>query len=305
MTDKAPATQLYWKDLVTDQALGRCSWGARGAWLWVLAVLHQSDEYGVVRFPLKELANSAHVPIRLLHELVQKNVLKGGDEFDTDFMYTPTHAGRQLEPVVLVKADGGSCWFCARFVRDAWRRGRQGQGSRFTKDNQPSRSPTRRNGGAIGNGAASASAFASSTTERNTNLGVLGAGADELARALQDVGYADCSPYVPELIEARESGLTAQELQAIALEKPGKPIAYLVAAAIGKRGDRIRRNGSATAPKPVDPVQAEVATKLHALDDERLQIETDLRFELIAPEVAATRLSDLRARRKQLEGALS
>ena len=49
---KAPATQLYWKEWVGDMALGRCSLAAQGAWVRILAVLHQSDEYGVLRWPL-------------------------------------------------------------------------------------------------------------------------------------------------------------------------------------------------------------------------------------------------------------
>jgi hypothetical protein len=163
---KRPAFQFYPGDWRSNSKLRRCSVGARGAWIEIMCVLHDADEYGVVRWPLAELALAAGVPLKLARELVAKGVLKGADSGAEPFVHTPTHAGQQGDPVVLVAIDGGPVWYCSRFVRDEWNRERRGAGTRFTTENQPSRSPTgsptRRVGERQGDGASSSSSSSSS-----------------------------------------------------------------------------------------------------------------------------------------------
>ena len=103
----------------------------------VLCVLHDSDEYGVCRWPLVDLANSASAPIKLVRELVEKDVLKGADKGAAPYVHTPRHAGQDGEPVVLVEARDGPCWYASRFVRDEWLRERRGAGTRFGDENHP------------------------------------------------------------------------------------------------------------------------------------------------------------------------
>jgi hypothetical protein len=140
---KRPAFQFYPADWRSNAKLRRCSAAARGAWMDIMCILHDSDEYGVIRWPLDELAHAAGVPLKLARELVAKGVLKGSDSGAEPFTHTPSHAGKKGEPVVLVHVDGGPVWYCSRFVRDEWIRGRRGASTRFDSENQPSRSPTR------------------------------------------------------------------------------------------------------------------------------------------------------------------
>jgi hypothetical protein len=100
-------------------------------------VLHDSEEYGVARFPLKELVAAAGVQAKSARELVEKGVLKGGDRDVDPYIYTPRHAGKKLPSVTLLEASKGPMWYCSRFVRDEYIRGRRGSDTRFDADNQP------------------------------------------------------------------------------------------------------------------------------------------------------------------------
>lgn len=133
-----PAFLFYVKDWRTNAKLRRCSAAARGAWIDVLCFLHDSDEYGVLRWPLKDIAEAAGLNIKLLRELVEKNVLKGDDKDAQPYSFRPNHAGKLGEPVQLVTtATGEPCWYSSRFVRDEYIRLRRGAGTQFTPDNQP------------------------------------------------------------------------------------------------------------------------------------------------------------------------
>lgn len=134
---KRPAFQFYTADWRNNAKLRRCSPAARGVWMDVLCVLHDSDEYGVCRWPLADIANAANASIKLVKELVGKDVLKGSDQGATPYIYTPRHAGKDGEPVVLVDPGTGPCWYSSRFVRDEWVRQRRGSTTQFTPDNQP------------------------------------------------------------------------------------------------------------------------------------------------------------------------
>lgn len=134
---KRPSFQFYPADWKNNSKLRRCSEAARGAWVDVLCLLHDFDEYGVCRWPLAELARAAGVQPKLVKELVAKDVLKGADKGAADYIFTPRHAGKLGEPVTLVVGGDGPCWYCSRFVRDEYVRLRRGQSSRFTPDNQP------------------------------------------------------------------------------------------------------------------------------------------------------------------------
>src|SRR6218665_2549403 len=99
---KRPSFQFYPADWRNNAKLRRCSEAARGAWMDVLCLLHDSDEYGVCRWPLAAIARAAAVSIKLLRELADKDVLKGSDAPHAAYSYTPRHAGRDGDPVVLV-----------------------------------------------------------------------------------------------------------------------------------------------------------------------------------------------------------
>jgi hypothetical protein len=134
---KRPSFQFYPADWKNNSKLRRCSEAARGAWIDVLCLLHDFDEYGVCRWPLAELARAAGIPLKLAKELADKDVLKGADKNAVDYTFTPRHAGKDGTPVTLVVAGDGPCWYCTRFVRDEHVRQKRGNGSRFTSENQP------------------------------------------------------------------------------------------------------------------------------------------------------------------------
>lgn len=109
----------------------------------ILCMLHDSDEYGICRWPLAELARAAGVMPKHVKELVEKSVLKGGDRDVSAFTFSPEHGGKKGKEETLIAATDGPCWYSSRLVRDEWVRKRRGAGTRFTTENQP---PTRRIG---------------------------------------------------------------------------------------------------------------------------------------------------------------
>lgn len=136
MSDR-PSFQFYPADWLANTNLRRCSEAARGIWIDVMCVLHGSDEYGVIRWPMADLARAANAPLRLVKELADKGVLKGADKGAADFRWAPSHAGQKGDEVTLVVAGEGPIWYCSRFVKDEYKRQRRGANNRFTADKQP------------------------------------------------------------------------------------------------------------------------------------------------------------------------
>lgn len=155
---KRPSFQFYPADWTGNAKLRRCSDAARGAWMSLLCALHDSDEYGVLRWPLDEVARSAGVSLKLARELSAKGVLKGADAGCEPFVYTPFHAGKSGDPVVLIEKSDESCWYSSRMVRDEYLRKKRGGNTRFSEENQPSQpSPKGGTGGRKVHGASSSS----------------------------------------------------------------------------------------------------------------------------------------------------
>lgn len=128
---KRPAFQFYAKDWRGNLKLRRCSDAAKGAWIEIMCVLHDSEEYGVARFPLRELVAAAGVQPKSVRELVEKGVLKGGDRDVEAYRFTPSHAGKKGAPVTLLDASTGPMWYSSRFVRDEYKRQNAGAETRF------------------------------------------------------------------------------------------------------------------------------------------------------------------------------
>lgn len=160
---KRPAFQFYPGDWRANSKLRRCTEAARGAWMDVLCLLHDSDEYGVIRWPLADIARAAGVPLKLLKELAEKGVIKGGDKGSDAYTFTPRHAGRDGDPVELLSASDSACWYCSRFVRDEYIRMKRGGSSQFTHENQPPKDkPKRTPKPTFGDGPSSSSSSSSS-----------------------------------------------------------------------------------------------------------------------------------------------
>ncbi|OGT02142.1 MAG: hypothetical protein A2143_00660 [Gallionellales bacterium RBG_16_57_15] len=101
--------------------------------------MHDSDEYGVLRWPLVDIARAAGVPIKLLKELSDRGVLKGGDNGCDAYIHTPMHARKKGEPITLLEKVNTACWFSSRFLVDEWHRSVSGGNTRFkAPDDAPS-----------------------------------------------------------------------------------------------------------------------------------------------------------------------
>lgn len=246
---KAPAFQMYARDWLANVKLRRCSPAARGAWIDVMCLMHGSDEYGVLRWPLADIARAANVPIKLLRELTERDVLKGADADAADYVHVPRHAGKDGEPVTLLEAGTGPVWYCSRFLRDEWVRGRRGEGTRFSNGNQPptrtpkgtpSRKPTRRVGEPVGDGPAVASASATAVNLREPD----GSRGDpqpadplkaELWRLARDMlGKAgipekEAGAFIGRLVKADGESRVLQAVRDCIRASPADPRAWLVA----------------------------------------------------------------------------
>jgi|GEM_PF-6049546 len=111
----------------------------------VLCLMHDSDEYGVLRWPLTDIARAAGVPIKFLRELAKRGVLKGSDKGCDSYTHTPVHARKKGNPITLLEKTDESCWYSSRFLVDEWRRSVSGGDTRFKS---PSNSPS---GGKVNN----------------------------------------------------------------------------------------------------------------------------------------------------------
>lgn len=136
---KRPSFQFYPGDWTGNSNLRRCTHAEKGAWLDVMCLMHDQEEYGVLRWPLKEIALAAGCPVALIKALVTKGVLKGADvHLDEPFVYTPRSGRKNGEPVVLIRTQDGPVWYSSRMVKDEYVRTIRGESSRFGESNDAS-----------------------------------------------------------------------------------------------------------------------------------------------------------------------
>lgn len=152
---KRPSFQFYPADWRNNAKLRRCSWEARGVWIEVMGLMHDSDKYGVLRWSLKEIAQALGAPMKALKELVEKGVLYGSEKGACEpLIYVPM-SGRKPGPAVeLLAAEQGPIWFSPRMVRDEYVRTHRGTSSRFGAGSGDNPSPPPKGGFGEGNGEA-------------------------------------------------------------------------------------------------------------------------------------------------------
>lgn len=254
---KRPSFQFYPADWRNNAKLRRCSEAARGAWMDVLCVLHDMDEYGICRWPLADLARSANINLKLVKELVDKDVLKGADKNAAPYIFTPRHAGKDGEPVILVENNGQSLWFCSRFVRDEYIRQRRGQNTRFDEENQPPKTQPKKApnttpkppiGDELGDGATSTSTstikpsksvedseLVEETIKPKTHTQKI---TSEIINGLRGIGMMPFNPTLDKFTALIEAGTTVDEFVHTALEQRGTDkfnISYLLATMTKRR----------------------------------------------------------------------
>jgi hypothetical protein len=273
---KRPSFQFYPADWRNNAKLRRCSYGERGLWLEVMCLMHDSDEYGVLRWPLKEIAQVLGCRIQELQALVKRAVLKGADEGEcfAGFVFTPFHAGKSGPPVTLIAPCDGPIWFSSRMLVDEYKRaarspkGSLGDGPKHSPKGPPKPSPNITPKGGIGEdfGAnqsahhsragtrAGASSSSPSTASEGSNNGsaVQTSPAVLMAVALRDLGVKDAHGFHPTILGWVDAGVSveqAKEAARIAVEDRGKrspSCGYLA----GIIGDMLQ------APKPLNGTHA-------------------------------------------------
>lgn len=153
---KRPSFQFYPADWRSNSKLRRCSFRERGVWLEVMGLMHDSDEYGVLRWPLREIVDAIGCKPADLDALRARNVMKGTESGRFDGLsFRPMHGRKLGDPVVLIAACDGPIYFSSRMVEDEYKRLTRGVGTRFGDDksdsmpsdwNAQKRAPTRREG---------------------------------------------------------------------------------------------------------------------------------------------------------------
>ena len=119
---RRPSFQFYPADWTANGNLRRCTHAEKGIWIDVMCVLHDQEEYGLVRWSLKEIAQAVNCPVSALLGLVEKGILKGADAgYHVDaFVYVPRTGRRNGTPVELIAAQPGPLWYSSRMVRDEY-----------------------------------------------------------------------------------------------------------------------------------------------------------------------------------------
>jgi hypothetical protein len=130
---KRPSLQFYVGEWQLNANLKRCTHAEKGIWLDIMCLAHDADEYGVIRWPLKDIAVAVGCKVSDLEALREKGVLKGADASETcaSFIYTPRHAGQDGAPVELIAAQQGPIWYFSRMVKDDYVAKSRGKSSRF------------------------------------------------------------------------------------------------------------------------------------------------------------------------------
>jgi uncharacterized phage protein (TIGR02220 family) len=115
-----PSFQFYHGDWISNAKLRRCTHEEKGVWIDILCLMADSDEFGVIRWPLKDLAQAVGAKQSILHSLIRKGVLKGADEQQTceAFVYVPRSGRKDGDPVTLVDEQEGPIWYSSKQVRD-------------------------------------------------------------------------------------------------------------------------------------------------------------------------------------------
>jgi len=159
---KRPSFQFYPGDWQANSNLRRCTHAEKGVWLDVMCLMHDQPEYGVLRWPLKEIAQAVGAPIGSLRALVTKSILKGDDiELVEAFVYIPRSGRKDGDPVTLLAPQAGPVWYSSRMVKDEYVRTIRGESSRFGGDEDDASKDAPKP--PLGDGSSSSSSSSSST----------------------------------------------------------------------------------------------------------------------------------------------
>ena len=130
MKSDRPSFQFYPDDWLSNSNLRRCTHEEKGIWMDILCILHDQEEYGVIRWPLKEVAKAIGASASKVRSIVNKGVMKGVDSGDTvdPLIYIPRSGRREGKPVTLVAEQKGPIWYSSRMIIDEYKRMVRGGG---------------------------------------------------------------------------------------------------------------------------------------------------------------------------------
>ncbi|MBW7566282.1 hypothetical protein KIF53_09505 [Chromobacterium subtsugae] len=120
---KRPSFQFYPADWLGNSNLRRCTHAEKGVWMDIMCLMHDSEEYGILRWSLKEIAQAVGCKLADLKSLQAKGVLKGSDTLlDEALTYTPVSGRRKGPMVTLIDITKGPLWYSSRMVIDEHKR---------------------------------------------------------------------------------------------------------------------------------------------------------------------------------------
>lgn len=132
---KRPSFQFYPSDWLGNSNLRRCSHAEKGAWIDVMCLLNDAEEYGILRWPLKDISMAIGCDISLLKSIASKGVFRGIDSgICEELIYTPRHGRKNGDPITLIPVQTGPIWYSSRMVRDEYVRKHRGETSRFVSE---------------------------------------------------------------------------------------------------------------------------------------------------------------------------
>jgi hypothetical protein len=173
-----------------------------------MCLLHDQEEYGIVRWSLKEIAQAVNCTISALRGLVSKGILKGADASQAvePFVYVPRSGRKDGEPVTLVQSQIGPLWYSSRMVKDEYVRTIRGEFSRFSAcdGDSPKNAPKP----PFGDGS---SASSSSSASANTHT-PHASDAAKVAMVMRKFSIG-ATPHNPTVVAMAEQGVDLQMLE--------------------------------------------------------------------------------------------
>lgn len=141
---KRPSFQFYPADWTSSSKLRRCTFEEKGVWIELLILMHDQEEnYGILRWNLKEISSIIGCKIKVLRSLIDKGVLKGADEGEIcqEFVYIPRSGRKDGPPVTLIETQMGPIFFSSRLVTDEHKSKSRGGSSDTSPNHSPNHSP--------------------------------------------------------------------------------------------------------------------------------------------------------------------
>jgi hypothetical protein len=141
---RRPSFQFYPGDWTSNSNLRRCTHAEKGIWMDVMCLMHDQEDYGILRWPLTEIAVAVGCTVAALRKIAEKGIMKGADTGKQvePFLYAPRTGRKDGEPVPLVRAQMGPLWYSSRMVKDEYVRTIRGESSRFGAGDGDAPKPT-------------------------------------------------------------------------------------------------------------------------------------------------------------------